>query len=732
MTCPNKRYLVHLFFLLCVFCFPVCGAALPSAVDINALSKKALHISSEFKTQSADIRLRHEYTGKFVSEDDREKMSTLAAEAINKLRAIRISQQRSRRVIEDYEGSDWDRRFGENLLWRKLCTDIDLTQWLECNVKYYLALSQKDSQRAATADQIIRSCQTENNAGNTDRRLLRAKTFAMMAAANKDYHQIAENEIELIFAGSLNNRNYVEAAMLKIALADKKDAKKFWRGHRAMMQKKCKDDPELNFRLGLCGLGQGDKDVMADLIASNSQWRQLFGKVVLNSIAENSLQELKTKTPFEIEAAVMFLRSKGPKGYNVLLERLCSIERFRTAVILYATAESLQGWSDAKAVERFIDSAKMRRKESNASIDLSCDEIALKAAITAYELYNRDADQLDIAEKAVEFYLTISRSDVDEDVEYLYTSLLDEAGKNVRAQAHLERIADGSGKYAQQAKLDLIERALKYGTAERAELLNELLELIDLTASDKENDNVRVQATGLYCQLRLEDGKQLGAKEVLDLLDRTPSKNQMHQDLLRADALQRLDRPMEAVDILAETLEPDRCQGRQLGAAILARIVEDADLYAGQMQNCKKLAALCMECCQGQLKEAVELIWAEITIVEGPSSAELARTERIVNAKAPASSIERLRCKARLLAAQGQFDQAMATWRQIATNYKPLNAAAKRRPKQWWRAKYYELWCFARTNSATKPQIRHAVEVIESSLSDIPAYWTEKLSQLKE
>lgn len=205
----------------------------------------------------------------------------------------------------------------------------------------------------------------------------------------------------------------------------------------------------------------------------------------------------------------------------------------------------------------------------------------------------------------------------------------------------------------------------------------------------------------------------------------------MHQDLLRGDALQRLGRLMETVDVLTETITPDRCQGQQLAVGVLARIVEDADLYAGQMQNCKKLAALCIECCQGQLKEAVELIWAEIVLVEGPASDELAQAERIVSAQAANNSIERLRCKARLLAAQGQFDQAMSTWRQVGQTYKPLSITAKRRPKQWWRARYYELWCFARTNSATKAQIRHAVEVIESSFSEIPAYWAGKLNQLK-
>ncbi|KKL21879.1 hypothetical protein LCGC14_2441020, partial [marine sediment metagenome] len=182
----------------------------------------------------------------------------------------------------------------------------------------------------------------------------------------------------------------------------------------------------------------------------------------------------------------------------------------------------------------------------------------------------------------------------------------------------------------------------------------------------------------------------------------------------------------------AGTITPDKCQGRQLAVGILARIVEDADLYAEQMQNCKKLAALCMECCQGQLKATAELMWAEIVLVEGPDNAELAQVERIVRTETTSNSIERLRCKARLLAVQGQFDQAMIAWRQVRQNYKPLNAAAKRRAKQWWRAKFYELWCFDRTSSATKPQIRHAVEVLESSFSDIPDYWAVKFSAQKK
>ena len=731
MTWPAKRYLVH-FSVLCIFCFPTWAATLPSALDINALSAQAMRIASEFMTESSDIRLSYEYAGKFVSEDDRTKMIILATEAVNELKATRTSQEKTKRLIENYEGDDWDRRFGENLLWRKLCGDIRATQWLGANVKYHLALSLNNAQRDPIAEQIIRTCQPANDALDIERQLLRAKTFAIMSADNTDYRQIAKNEIELIFAGSLNNKNYVEAAMLKIALADEEDAKELWQGHKAMMQKKCEDDIELNIKLGLCGLRQGDKDIMASLVATSPRRRQLFGKIVLRTISQSSLQELQAKSPFEIETAVTVLRGKELEGYDTLLEKLCGIEKFRSASVLYTTAESFQGSAGAKAVEYFIASASTRQRETHASIDLSAADIALKAAVTAYQLYSGNAEHHDVAEKAIKFYLAIGPSDIDEDLEYLYASLLDEAGKNEQARAYLEKITAKNGKYARLARLELIENALKNGTAERDELLSDLLELIDLAASKQENDNVRLQAIGLYCQLRLEDGKQLGAKEVLDLLDRTATKNQMHQDLLRADALQRLGRLMEAVDVLAETLDTDRCQGDQLAAGILARIVEDADLYAGQMQNCKKLAGLCAECCQGQLKEAAELMWAEIVLVEGTGNGELAQVERIVNDPTAGNSIERMRCKARLLAAQGRFNQAGSMWNQMSHNYRPLNATAKRRPKQWWRAKFYELWCLERSDAATKGQIHHAVEVLESSFSDIPGYWAEKLSQLKQ
>ena len=102
----------------------------------------------------------------------------------------------------------------------------------------------------------------------------------------------------------------------------------------------------------------------------------------------------------------------------------------------------------------------------------------------------------------------------------------------------------------------------------------------------------------------------------------------------------------------------------------------------------------------------------------------------------PAGGIERdvdfLRCRARLLSEQGKYKEAAALWVQVAKIRKSQTLSTNTRTWQWWRAKFYELDCCLRAPQASKEIVLHAIEVLESSYTDIPALWAEKLNLLKE
>jgi len=94
------------------------------------------------------------------------------------------------------------------------------------------------------------------------------------------------------------------------------------------------------------------------------------------------------------------------------------------------------------------------------------------------------------------------------------------------------------------------------------------------------------------------------------------------------------------------------------------------------------------------------------------------------------NDIDWLRCEARLLKAKGRFADAARTWGRICTALR-TTGASRTQSRQWWRAKFYEIQCWAKLPDTTKADVAHAVEVLAGSFRDIPTFWAAKLEELK-
>lgn len=88
-----------------------------------------------------------------------------------------------------------------------------------------------------------------------------------------------------------------------------------------------------------------------------------------------------------------------------------------------------------------------------------------------------------------------------------------------------------------------------------------------------------------------------------------------------------------------------------------------------------------------------------------------------------------LRCKGRLLKAKGEFAAAAVAWGRVRAASK---SALQVQSRQWWRAKFYEIQCWGKLPGTSETDVAHAVEVLESSFSDIPRFWAVKLEGLKD
>ncbi|MHC4639197.1 MAG: hypothetical protein ACYTBV_17100 [Planctomycetota bacterium] len=155
------------------------------------------------------------------------------------------------------------------------------------------------------------------------------------------------------------------------------------------------------------------------------------------------------------------------------------------------------------------------------------------------------------------------------------------------------------------------------------------------------------------------------------------------------------------------------------------------------MDNCRKLAELCYDCLEDTLKQKAGLFVIEISVFAATeASKKLSHFEKLLDSTAKQGATEDvdfIRCRARLLAKQRKFGEAAAYWAKVAkmrTN--ETGSADNQRSWKWWRAKFYELYCRYRWPQTDKDSLLHTIEVLENTYSEIPPFWAEELSSLKQ
>ena len=126
---------------------------------------------------------------------------------------------------------------------------------------------------------------------------------------------------------------------------------------------------------------------------------------------------------------------------------------------------------------------------------------------------------------------------------------------------------------------------------------------------------------------------------------------------------------------------------------------------------------------------------AEISIfTAGKDKEKLSEADKLLKdiaADTGEKDIDLLRCQARLLFERAEFDKAAPLWARIAEMQKNQLPQKNRQSWKWWRAKYYELYCWAQNQQTKNEEVLHTIEILENSFTDIPSFWAEKLNSLK-
>ncbi|MHC4544093.1 MAG: hypothetical protein ACYTDW_05985, partial [Planctomycetota bacterium] len=221
--------------------------AIPTAEDINSLAEKARQTTDTFIQKSFQLRMAYEYSGKFLTRRVKKQLNTLAIRAGDQLLAIEANQRKIKQQIEDYQGDDWDDRYGSTGLWRKLSADLYITAEYKGQIDFYLALTARQPQRNKILHKILTQIDVSDTTYHSaELQLLRARIYSLLSRTDSSYRPLATQEFNLLMIRSdMRHSTTFRIAIERIRLFGPTVPDELNTLAENIAKSRCKDDIEL-------------------------------------------------------------------------------------------------------------------------------------------------------------------------------------------------------------------------------------------------------------------------------------------------------------------------------------------------------------------------------------------------------------------------------------------------------------------------------------------------------
>jgi len=728
--------LVLVFCCLLISSLP-CAAEPPvTAEDVNLLSEKTKSIAETFAQESFQLRLKYEYHNGFANDKHSQQLQELAQTSSEKLKAVMQSQRQLKIKIENYHGQDWDSLYGSTGLWRKLAADLYITIIKKNEIDFYLALTVPEPLQRKIVLNIIDQINTLSLPGLD---ILRAQSLAILAKSNLAYHKLAKEQFDILLnQPDIDPAEAIRASIEQIRFLGFSESSQLNKLGEKIISVNLTNDQTLILSLALLQR-QYNKKAFEKTTRTFKQIEQTLGSLILEDITNRikRQQSLEQFTVFEIALAVKAAWHDGPEKHTATLSHLAETKRFQQPLTVYVAALSLTNSVPEKAVRFFISTGQLQKLHPDSYLGIDPQTPARQGAQLAYDLFRKDPNSCLLTTEAFENYTCLAGEKIDPQLEYLYTIVLDGCGNSKKGRIILEKMTGRPfGYWRNKAKLQLITKDLQQSPTENQPLLIQLKQLIDEFHQKAIEDDTYPDVISIYCRLLLEQNDKSASGQVLDLLGTIKNKNGIRVNYLKAQAFGQLGKLEEAVMFMHKAIHPESQVSQEHLAGLLKNIIENIDSLQANSKDFSKMMYQCSnlaEFANNPQNYKIALMLAEFIIFE-PNSNNLAQAEQILSnlvAELPAKNIDLLRCKARLLTAQQKFGEAAGIWSNLCNILKGQTQLQNQRSGQWWRAKYYELYCSGKSAPAQNPEISHTIEVLQNSFSDIPPFWSEKLNFLK-
>jgi hypothetical protein len=641
----------------------------PAAEDVNTLTELAKLTANSFYQHTFEVRMRHEFAGRFFSEEDRLALYSSAYNSSRQLADLIVQFQDIVRRIEQYQDKDWDQRFGRTGLYEKASSQLFSTRLSKFGIDYYAVLAAADKDVNASAEKLLKQMGLFNETENPFYlQLVKGKTLALLAKTEPNYRPAAEKVfIELRERSDTSQRLAFMASIEQIKLESAKKDIEAGRLARDLIKTNLTDDLEVLLPLAFLQRTLGMVDAYNELLQSNPQARVIAAGITLAWLETGRSPANPLDGALAAEAALR----EGPEKHKELLIRLAEQNTSASPVIDYAAAVVLADSNESQAVYLLIRAGEVLDDQSAEVLGLTGEQIAAQAAELAYRLFVKEPNQCELATGAFENYFDLAGQSADPNLRYIYTQVLTLCGQYQQAVDMLKNILPSAGELYSKAQLDLISAGIAsevhhsiFDWAGYAPLFSQYLRGAD--------DCVYLGPVTTLLQGYLREIEILEADQPT-YIDTLKNSKKIAGFLYGCSA------DSKRASILAEftALDPN-CTDEELTSAV-------------------------------KLLSALESAGADIDVLRAQ-----ARLERRGGNFAEA---------ARLWARIAQFNEISN--QTLADSVEP-----NPRSWQWWRAKYYQIECAAKAGDNSS-DIAHAIDVLRATYKDIPAPWSAKLESLR-
>jgi hypothetical protein len=725
--------------------------ALPTAEDINDLAQATKSTIDTFLQQSFELRMQYEFSGRFLNINDKDNLYKLAKEAADRLQEIAWNQRKLKKQIEDYQGDDWDARYGSTGLWRKLSADLSTTGLSRCEIDFYVALAADQPQR----NKILHNILTEIQSPQLIRlpavsQLLKAKILALLAQTEPSCKPLAKKQFDALMVRSdMSHSTAFRIPIERINFLGVTEPGQLETMAENIARSRCSDDLELILSLTFLQRRK-DPEGLEKTVSLFPKVESFFSSLALSDLSNRfqqgqlTEQNLQQFSLFELQLAAGAAWENNPQDYNALLAHLANTKKFQTPLILYVAAMAASETSPTRSVTLLLSASRLQQQKKDFGLGLEAEKIAEQAAQFAYNLFAEDPCNCSVAVDAFDNYSTIAADRVDEELEYLYSSVLRDCSKVEKSKKLLQKIAERpTGLWHKRAKLDLILQQMQRNHKQQTSQ-NELLEqlrsfILNCPGQDNKDSAIRAEALNIYCRSLLECADSPSAQKVLDVLDKAEETRGIQLDFFKAKAFQQIGELEQAVHYMVSAIMDDSDSLAPEAALLLSEVTENIEQFETQagdfnemLDSCRKLAEFSNKSLGN--RQTALLLTEFLVFAADNEQSRLTKAESLLSTLAEetdAGNVDFLRCRARLLVEQRRFSEAARLWAELCRIRKSELPLTNQRSWKWWRAKYYELYCWLKLPRTQKADVAHSIEILENSFRNIPPLWAEKLNLLK-